>query len=168
MDYCADTDIFLAFGESNVRKWADVNNNGLKSEIDKRIAWSISNATAHLNSKLHKSRYQFPLSDDSDIPADLTLIASFKAGVLLYESRGITDMGPDGKAVHSLSWHRDQVEEFIRDIHSRRRFLIGVTLKDGAVADISEAPAMVCFPDPSKADSVTKLEDNMIDIAPRQ
>lgn len=163
MAYCEATDIDLAFGQTNVRKWADVNNNGLASEINARIAWAIENADSEIDSRLNKSRYQFPLSDDSYLPSILVRMSAYLSGVLLYESRGVTDVGPDGKANHALQWHRSRVDEFIRDIHGRRLELIGVTLKDGAVAVVSEAPAMVCFPDPSTVSRpIPRLADDMI------
>ncbi len=164
MPYSTITDLTLAFGETNVRKWADVNNNGIQAEVDARVAWAIANADSYLDSKLRKSRYQFPLADDSAIPPILARMSAYKAGVLLYESRGVADVGPDGKTVHSLTSQKNDVDEFIRDIHGRRVELIGVTLRDGAVAVISEAPAMVCFPDPGVQRPYTTLDDNMIDI----
>jgi len=168
MAYSADTDLDLAFGQANVRKWADVNNNGVNTEIVARIAWAIANADDYLNSKLRKSRYQFPLADDSVIPPILARMSSYYAGVLLYESRGVTDIGPDGKSVHALTAHKQAVDEFIRDIHGRRTELIGVTLRDGAVATITEAPTMVCFEDPGGERVPLRLDDNMINTPPTQ
>lgn len=168
MAYCEDTDLDLAFGQANVRKWADVNNNGVNTEIVARIAWAIANADDYLNSKLRKSRYQFPLADDSTIPPILKRMSAYKAGVLLYESRGITDVGPDGKGNHALLTQKQEVDEFIRDIHGRRVELIGVTLRDGAVASITEAPTMVCFPDPGGERVPLRLDDNMINTPPTQ
>ena len=167
MDYCEDTDLYLAFGQANVRKWADVNNNGVNAEVTDRIAWAIENATDYLDSKLRKSRYQFPLADDSTIPPILKRMAAYYAGVLLYESRGITDVGPDGKTLHALTAQKNSVDEFIRDIHGRRTELVGVTLRSGAVATISEAPEMVSFDDPGgDRTGLTELDDNLVNTPP--
>lgn len=168
MAYSADTDLDLAFGQANVRKWADVNNNGVNTEIVARIAWAIANADDYLDSKLRKSRYQFPLADDSTIPPILKRMSAYKAGVLLYESRGITDIGPDGRGSHALLTQKQEVDEFIRDIHGRRVELIGVSLRDGAVTSITEAPAMVCFEDPGGERVPLRLDDNMINTPPTQ
>jgi len=167
MPYSTRDDLELAFGHTNILLWADLNNTALASEITARINWAIANADDELNSKLANSRYQFPLSDDSDIPPILARMSAYFAGVLLYESRGVTDVGEDGKAQHALMWHRKRVDEFIRDIHARRLVLIGVTLKDGAVDPVSETPSMVCFPDPAYRRPVPTLADDMIGITRR-
>lgn len=166
MPYCTVTDLNNAFGSTNVTKWADVNNTLVQADIDARIEWAIANADDYLNSKLRKSRYQFPLADDSDIPPILARMSAYYAGVLLYESRGVTDVGPDGKTQHALTAQKNSVDEFIRDIHSRRLELVGVTLREGAVGTISEAPAMVCFEDPGGVRPIPTLEDNLIDVQP--
>ena len=168
MAYSADTDLYLAFGRTNVRKWADVQNDGLNANITDRIAWAISNADSELDAKLSKSRYQFPLDANSNVPPILTRMSAYLAGVLLYESRGVTDVGQDGKAQHALMWHRQRVDEFVRDIHGRRLELIGVTLKDGAVTPVSEAPAMVHFKDPAMRRPIPKLGDDLIEIERRE
>lgn len=164
MPYCTVTDLNNAFGSTNVTKWADVNNTQLQAEIDARIAWAIANADDYLNSKLRKSRYQFPLADDSDIPPILARMSAYYAGVLLYDSRGVTDIGPDGKSVHALTPQKNAVDEFIRDIHGRRLELIGVTLREGTVSSISEAPKMVCFEDPGGRREIPTLSDDLISI----
>lgn len=160
MTYCTQADVELAFGRVNVRKWADIDNTNLDAVIVARIAWAVGEADSELDAKLAKSRYQFPLDDSSDLPPILTRMASYLAGVLLYESRGVTDVDEHGRAQHALMWHRKRVEEFIRDVWGKRVELIGVTLKDGAIAPIDEGPDNVVFDDPS--DVVRPLGPDMI------
>lgn len=166
MSYSAKEDVELAFGRSNVRKWADIDNTSLQEVVDARVAWAIEQADSELDSKLANSQYQFPLADDSEVPPILARMSSYLAGVLLYESRGVTDVGERGQAQHALMWHRKRVDEFVRDVWGRRVELLGVTLRDGAVANVAEAPQMVCFPDPAgdRASYVTRLDDDMIGV----
>jgi phage gp36-like protein len=152
MPYSAKTDVELAFGATNVRKWADLENTGLEANVLARIEWAIANADAELDARLAGSRYQFPLADppaEGSYPAILVRMSAYKAGVLLYESRGVTDRGERGEAQHALTWHRKQFEEFVRDVWAKRVDLLGVTLKDGAVVDIDEGPTNVTFDDPA-------------------
>lgn len=162
MSYCAKSDVELAFGSANVRKWADLENTGLQATIDARIEWAIANADSELDAKLAGSRYQFPLDDDSDLPPILVRMSSYLAGVLLYESRGVTDRGERGEAQHALMWHRKRVDEFIQDVWGKRVDLLDVTLRNGAVTPIDEGPVAIVFDDPSDAESVPWVADNLI------
>lgn len=169
MTYCADTDIDLAFGRENARKWADVDNNGLNAAILARYEWARENAYAELNSRLATSRYQFPLAEpaeeDEGYPALLVRMEAFLAGVLMYESRGVTDVNPvSGKPQHALTWHRSRVDEFVRDVHSRRIALLGAVLRDGAVDPVTETPEFVTFDDPSPARDATTLADDFMGL----
>lgn len=165
MTYSANADVELAFGRSNVRKWADLNNTNLQAEIDDRMEWAREQAYDELNSRLASSRYQFPLAGTT-FPAILVRMEAYLAGVLLYESRGVTDVGEDGKAQHALMWHRKRVDEFIRDVHGKRIELLGAELSADAdaVGPITTTMLMISFDDPSPSRSVPRLEDNMIDI----
>ncbi len=170
MTYSTDQDVFNAFGESNVRKWADVNNNKLEPDITARLLWGHTAASGYLDSKLSRSPYQFPLADISLQPnaafdTTLVLMDSYLVGVLLYESRGVTDVGPHGQAMHNLRWHRERVEEFIRDVFARR-ITLAVTLRADAVQqqDLHEAPEMVHFKDPGMRRPVPFLGDDFISM----
>ncbi len=61
--YSTDADIYLAFGETNVQKWADVDNDGVYTSIEARLDWARNEAYDELNSRLSSSPYQFPLDD---------------------------------------------------------------------------------------------------------
>lgn len=147
MLYCVKNDIYLAFGKSNADKWADLNNNGIQSEVDARYVWAIAQASNELDARLADSPYQFPLDDVATVPPIVVRMASFLAGVLLYESRGITDIGPMGAPTHHLSWHRKWVYDCIRDIYGRKLELPGAVLAAGSV-EISVTPDFVSFDDP--------------------
>lgn len=165
MTYCTDNDVFLAFGRTNVRKWADLDNTNVQGSIDARMMWAREQAYDELNSRLASSRYHFPLSGTT-FPAILVRMEAYLAGVLLYESRGVTDVGDDGKAQHALMWHRKRVDEFVCDIHAKRIELLDAELSADAEAlgEITTTMLMVSFDDPSPNRSIPRLEDNMIDI----
>lgn len=158
--YSTSNDLYLAFGQENIEKWADLNNNKAPTEIADRLDWARAQAYDELNSRLAQSPYQFPLAGTP--PIILTRMEAYLAGVLLYESRGVTDVGTDGKAQHTLMWHRKRVDEFVRDIYARRIALQNVTLRTGAVTEVRDTPQMVCFPDPGARRGVKHLGDDLI------
>jgi hypothetical protein len=139
MTYCSDDDVFKAFGRSNVRKWADVNNDQVESHVLERLEWAREGAYAYLNDKLRKSSYQFPLaapaSGDS-YPFTVVRMEAYYAGVLLYESRGVTDVNPvTGAPMHALSFFKKEVESFIADVITRR-----ITLDVAPAIETSSTP----------------------------
>lgn len=154
MTYCADNDIYLAFGRSNVRKWADVDNNNVVADIEARLLWARTAAYAELNDRLRTSPYQFPLTDEPYPDIVIRMEASL-AGVLLYESRGITDTNQvTGAPIHALAWHRKRVEEFCVDLKTRR-----ITLDVTPPIDVTVVPAVVNDHDTDE-DVIVYEEDN--------
>ncbi len=149
MNYCTIDDVYLVFGRSNVRQWADLNNNNVDADIVARQDWAIEQASSEFDSRLADSQYQFPLDDASDLPPVLVRYCASLAGVLLYESRGVTDTDSKGNAMHALGWHRKQYETFVLNVLGRRVALLGVTLRSDAVVPIDGGPSNVCFPDPA-------------------
>ena len=116
MAYCIRSDVESAYGPNNVATWADLNNNGEASEITARIAWAIDRASNELNDRLRGGIYNIPFGSAPMTIRDLT---AELAGVLLYESRGVTDFNPDtGAPYHKLQWHREHVKETIQDIRA--------------------------------------------------
>jgi phage gp36-like protein len=164
--YSTRADLVLAFGESNLVQWSDLNNGRVYLEIEARIDWARAQAYDELNSRLADSRYQFPLDTTKAIPPLLVRMEAYLAGVLLYESRGVTDVGEDGKAQHALMWHRKRVDEFVRDVYARRIVLIDAPLKSDALPTISETPEFVCFPDPGGRRPIKHLGDDFVTVIP--
>ena len=163
MPYCVDSDLDLAFGRDNVRKWADANNNRLETEVVARKLWARQAATDELDASLAASEYQFPLDDAEPYPGLLVRMCAYLAGVLLYESRGVTDVDAEGRPQHSLMWFRRRVEQFIKDLHGRRIKLVGATLRSAAV-ETTQVPEFVSLEDPADETYVTEIEDNLINF----
>lgn len=136
MSYADSDDLDIAFGRANVRKWADIENNGVDTDIAARITWALDTATALMDDKLRKSPAQFPLT--GDIPASVALHCAYLAGSLLYDSRGVTDFDADGRPINQLSWAKKACDKFITDIYARL-----VVLDVEPAIEISEAPFFI-------------------------
>lgn len=135
--YAVASDLYNIFGEGNVRKWADINNNRVDTEILNRIGWALDSATTELNERLRRSVYQFPLTVEP-FPHMVVLNTCYLAGLRLYESRGLVDSSDAegyGKRLEK------RVNAFVYDILMHRLIL------DVAAADLpiltSETPFVV-------------------------
>ncbi len=136
MPYAERTDVEQIFGASNVSKWADVDNDQNAEKIEARIAWAIGLSEEKLNNRLRGGPYTVPFGGDA-IPAEIVDAAARLAGVLLYDSRGVTDFDPNGKPMHQLSAHRDMVDKFIAEVHANRVTLDITSTKTTAPAVVN-------------------------------
>lgn len=112
--YAARTDVELVFGRTNVSKWADVDNEEDSTFITNRICWALQEAYSHFNNRLRGGPYAVPFIEPFE--SQIISMSARLAGVMLYDSRGITDFSENGKPQHQLSAHRDMVEKFIKDV----------------------------------------------------
>lgn len=108
----------LVFGKSNVEKWADVNNDENAADVDARVTWALEQGYEYVNDRLRDGPYAIPFTLPA--PATIKLLNERFAGVLLYESRGVTDVDGQGKPMHALAYHRDWVEKTIAQIFARQ------------------------------------------------
>jgi len=165
--YSTNQDLYLVFGQSNIKKWADVDNDRVYGNIEARLDWARAQAYDEINSKLAESLYQFPLKGP-DYPLIIVRMEASLAGVLLYESRGVTDVDAQGRAQHALQWHRTFVERCIRDIFARRLVLQGATLRDDATDPTLQnvTAQFVPLSDPSldRNAGLPVMEDDLIEI----
>jgi hypothetical protein len=93
------------FGRSNIRKWADLDNDDDEATIAERIAYAIAWAEANFTS--------LTLGGPA-VPASSVVVDDVKAkyaGIWLYESRGITD---DDATKSPIAHHRKYCENWIR------------------------------------------------------
>jgi len=138
--YCTRQDIEDVFGPHNVRKWADIENNGDGAHIGGRIAKAIEVAKNEIDDRLRGGYYTVPFAST---PETIRQLAAHYAGVWLYESRGIEDFDQlTGAAIHRLSWHRDHVDRVLRQIMKGERRLDGATATP-AQSTARRAPAAV-------------------------
>jgi phage gp36-like protein len=120
--YANRSDIELAFGSTNVQKWADLNNNLDDDEIDGRICWSLLNSHARINDRLSDGPYVIPF--EAPYPTQIILLTSKLAGVFLYDSRRITDRQEE---VKGIDFFRKDIEMTLSGILNGRYKLYGVT-----------------------------------------
>lgn len=123
MSYATRTDVEAIYGANNVERWADIDNDGDEDHIEARITWALGVAEDKLNNRLKSSgKYDIPF--DEPVDSELTEMTARFAGVLLYESRGLTDTeNDDGRNV--LTGHRKQVDQFVKDVNSGKVRLTG-------------------------------------------
>lgn len=122
MAYAARTDVETVFGKENVKKWADLENNGVDADVTARIAAALTFAEDDINSRLRGGPYAIPL--DTPVEVLIVDVTAKIAGVWLYESRGVQDVNPDtGAPLHKLWWHKNDAGRTIRDIVSGKRRL---------------------------------------------
>lgn len=160
--YCERTDIELAFGVVNVAIWADVDNNKDADSIAARIDWAIEQASDEFDNKTRATPIQAKLADPA--PPMVVRMVAYLAGVLLYESRGVTDMDEKGNPRHQLSWAKQRFDRFIQDVAARRIVLADDALADDAL-QTTDIPGFVSLDDPSDDCEESIITQGFVDDA---
>jgi len=112
--YATRQDLEYVYGKDNVKKWADVDNLGVDDDIQERICWALAESRAYVDSRLRGGPYAIPFTEPYDY--QVVSMSARYAGVLLYESRGITDFAENGRPQHQLSMHRTQVTHWLQQV----------------------------------------------------
>lgn len=99
------------FGRENIQVWADLENEDDAADILRRIRWAVEEATYEARGMLIGG----PSWDACLVDKRLRLATTRSAGVLLYESRGVTDTADD-EGRHRLKWHRDRAEKYFQRV----------------------------------------------------
>ena len=132
--YCSRSDVEDVFGPDNVKKWADLNNNGDETEINDRITRAITVVTNTFNDFWRGGPYELPITE-SGAAASIVHHAACLAGVLLYEWRGIEDFDEEtGKPVHKLAYFRKEAEKFMQAVKTGRLRLDATTGRRSAAS----------------------------------
>ena len=127
--YCTVDDLYEIFGEHNITKWADLDNDDNDSGvITSRIDRAIRHASNEVDSRLRHGIYTLPIaSSTGSIPEDIIDVVATLAGVYLYENKGIDDFDPDtGRVVHRLIHSKKRAEGIIRSIQAGQRHINAV------------------------------------------
>lgn len=131
---CTRGDVEQVFGTTSVAAWADLNNTGDADDIAARINYRIAMADNYVRSVLASGPWNMPEPGDI-IPAILAYNVAALTGVYLYEARGIQDYNAAGHAQHQLSYHKKNVEDFLKGV------LVGtINLKPLTYSIMSAAP----------------------------
>lgn len=113
MAYCLRIDIENRFGKVNVKRWADLDNNDVESEIETRITAAITYAQSLIDDTLRNGPYAIPFSEP--VIETIKQIAADLAGVWLYESRGVEDFDPEtNKPQHKLHFQRANARKTLK------------------------------------------------------
>lgn len=117
MAYQTRADVEAVYGVDNVAKWADLNGNKVDSEITSRISSAIADADAMIDDKLRGGPYKtLPFSP---VPLIIKRAAALLAGVILYESRGVTEFNVEtNEPQHRLLWSVREVDRIIKGVRS--------------------------------------------------
>lgn len=139
MAYAQRTDVENQYGANNVRDWANLDNDGDEAKITQVIEADLERASNYVASRLRSASFALPLADaDGEVPQELADIVATKAGVLLYEARGVDEFdAASGAPSHQFAYQAKQVDDWIRDVRT------GMVLT-GLVREVGY------FPSPSK------------------
>lgn len=106
------------FGIQNVRKWADLDNDGDTLAIATRINNSLADALEYLYSRL-RMRYTVPFANP---PRTIKYLNALDAGIRLYDGRLI--VANDPPAQDQVGKHRKQYKWQLREILSGQLHLV--------------------------------------------
>lgn len=149
--YCVNADLDYVYGPKNIKRWADLDNDGNITTITDRKTWAIGVATEYINSRLLRGPYTIPFNDPP--PVLIANLTAMYAGILLY----------DGRQVVSSEEPHDQVSRQRKDFERYLRQILKGQLKliDGLTGDPLD---LTCENYPfvvkgSSDDTVTKCSD---------
>ncbi len=123
--YIGQTDIEDVFGQDNVAKWSQLDND-VNTADTSRITKSITYAEETVNDRFRNSRYAVPFT--GTISEKIKEWCAKLAGIWLYENRGIRDTNTEGNKFTGM---KDDVNEEINKYLSGARQL-NATAHDGS------------------------------------
>lgn len=117
MPYCTQANIESVFGDTNVAKWADMDNDG--SADSGRIDRAISVADAMIDDVCRLTGLKIPVQNAAgSTPTTIEELSANLAGVWLYEARGVMDFSEGGEPNHRLAWHRHNARRTLHQIRT--------------------------------------------------
>lgn len=120
--YCTRSDIEETFGVGNVAEWGKLSDSYSDAQVLTRITRAITVASEDIDDTLRAAGIEVPCVDESDAtPTTIEQLCADLAGVWLYESRGIDDVGRDGSPNHRLKTFADRAQTRLDEILSRKR-----------------------------------------------
>lgn len=126
--YCTSADLYQAFGEANINRWADLDNEGDITTIAARITWAIALACEYIDSKLVTGHYVVPFTT---VPKLVVHLNALYAGILLYDARLIVDTDKD-----QVSRQRKTFNNWIRQIQRGQLKLVDTSGAPLTVQDL--------------------------------
>jgi len=130
------SDLVLVYGDDNINRWADANNDGIPQRTAERITYAIAEAKRYVLGRLAE---RFPVNDWTAYPEIVFNLIAQRAGIELYSNpRGLTDGDSSAKALLAKS---EQIEARIEQILAGQLKLI----------DLEEQPVSTPFVNNSTA-----------------
>lgn len=109
------------FGETNVDQWGDLENTGNASLIANTINEACEDATDDARSRLRNSAAGTIVVAPRILRRNVTRLA----GMLLYESRGVSDAPDSGEGKHRLAYSNKRADAFFRAVQAGQIQLTG-------------------------------------------
>lgn len=113
--YITLANIEKKFGQSNVQKWANVDNDDNLDKIAAKQRVAMDDAEGYINSRLRGKGYVIPFA--APYPSEIVRITALRAAVELYMSRGVVDADPGENAMQSTI---NEIERTLGQIISGR------------------------------------------------
>ncbi len=125
--YCTRSNIEAVFGVTNISNWADLDNDQDADNITARITRAIVVVGAEIDDIFRVTGYRIPIADsDGDTPTTIENLAATKAGLWLYEARGVNDMDNSGQPMHRLRYMQIWVRRVLEEYRNQKRELDAV------------------------------------------
>jgi len=106
MAYSVEADLNLAYGETNIQTYADLDRDDDAAKIAARIARAIAVGDAEIDDAARRGGYSTPIKDqDGDTPVTITNLSAVLAGLWLYEAVASMDT-KRGEAAHKFTFRR--------------------------------------------------------------
>ncbi len=120
--YCTRSNIEATFGVQNVEDWAKLQSSYEAADITTRITRAIAVASEDIDDTLRAAGIEVPcVADDDSTPTTIEQICADLAGVWLYESRGVENLGRDGAPLHKLAPFAERAQQRLAGIANRTR-----------------------------------------------
>lgn len=91
--YAGLSDLNNIYGERNIVRWSDVDNDEVINEL--RVDWALEQANIYIDGRLTETMYDsaipFGSVDCENVPPIIRLMAATLAGLFLYDTRRIID-----------------------------------------------------------------------------
>lgn len=112
--YCERQQLSRVYGNLNIDRWADINNNGDSGEIAERITYFLEQATAYIDGRLADSAYTFPITGEN-VPTVISHATALYAGIKLYEGRRVVQDETDTQTSAQEKEFEDIIKRILSD-----------------------------------------------------
>lgn len=127
MAYSTRSDVEEIFGKTNIKKWADMDNDDVTTDIEARITAAILYADAEINDRLRGGPYTLPFTS---VPTTIIRLSATMAAVWLHDLRGNED------ETDQMEGHRKRVQTMLSQILSRGLRLNATEVDDQGIPEV--------------------------------